>query len=173
MFWAITMNQELSIAQAHLKLALWNAEAELVKSSELYIQLQELGLPEEVVSRLHQILTHTKKAAGKIFSVGKIVLIKIIEFVKAHPFLVLSAGIGAVVGVAIAGLVTSIPFLGQLLAPVAAMLGITITAIGAIVGHRLDKQFQGVGQDLMEIAQHFFALLADILGSVFLSVANS
>ncbi len=69
MFWAIAMNQKLSIAQANLKLALWNSEAELVKSSELYIQLQELGLPEEVVSRLHEILTYTKKVAGRAFSV--------------------------------------------------------------------------------------------------------
>src|SRR5689334_4030404 len=128
MFWTIKMNQKLSIAQANLKLALWNAEAEPVKSSELYIQLQQLGLPEEVVSRLHEILNYTNKFVGRVFSIGNIVLIKIIEFVKAHPFLVVGAGIGAVVCSAIASLITSIPFLGQLLAPVAAMLGITITA---------------------------------------------
>lgn len=173
MFWTIKMNQKLSIAQANLKLALWNAQAELVNGSEIYIQLQELGLLEEVVSRLHEILNYTKKVAGRVFSIGKIVLIKIIEFVKAHPFLVVGAGIGAVVGSAIASLITSIPFLGQLLAPVAAMLGITITAIGAVVGHRFDKQFQGVGQDLVEIAQHFFALLADVFDCVFRGVANA
>lgn len=173
MFLTIKMKQKLSIAQANLKLALWNAEAETVKGSELYIQLQALGLPEEVVSRLHEILNYTKKVAGRVFSIGKIVLIKIIEFVKAHPFLVVGAGIGAVVGGAIASLITSIPFLGQLLAPVAAMLGITITAMGAVVGHRLDKQFQGVGQDLAEIAQNFFALLADVFDRVFHGVANT
>ncbi len=44
------MTQELSIAQANLKLAIWNAEAESVKSGNLYIELQTLGLPEEVVT---------------------------------------------------------------------------------------------------------------------------
>ncbi|MBW4582106.1 MAG: hypothetical protein KME42_21280 [Tildeniella nuda ZEHNDER 1965/U140] len=161
------MKQNLSTPQANLKLALWNAEAESLSSSELYIKLQELDLPEEVVSRLHQILTYTKKVAGKVFSVGKIVLLKVIEFVKAHPFLVAGAGIGAVIGGAIAGLITSIPFLGQLLAPIAAILGITITAVGAVIGHRLDKQFQGVGEDIVEIAQHFFALLKDVFSTVF------
>jgi hypothetical protein len=61
---------------------------------------------------LHELITFTKKVAGKVFAVGKIVLLKILEFVKAHPFLVVGAGIGAVIGVAIAGLITSIPFLG-------------------------------------------------------------
>lgn len=173
MFRIAAMKQELSTAQANLKLALWNAEAELVKSSKLYIQLQELGLPEEVVTRLHQLLTYTKKVAGKVFSVGKIVLLKIIEFVKAHPFLVVGFGIGAVVGSAIASLVISIPFIGQLLAPVAAMLGITIATVGAVVGHRLDKQFQNVGEDIVEITQHFFALLADVFGIVFHGIATA
>lgn len=160
-------NQELSTGQANLKLALWNAQAESVKSSDLYMQLQEIGLPEEIVSRLHELLTFTKKIAGKIFAVGKIVLLKILEFVKAHPFLVAGIGIGVVIGAAIAGLITSIPFLGQLLAPVAAVLGVTITGVGAVIGHRLDKQFQGVGEDIVEIAQHFFALLADVFNTLF------
>jgi len=99
-------NQNLSTAQANLKLALWNVEAESVKSSEVYAQLQELGLPEEVVSRLHELITFTKKVTGKVFAVGKIVLLKILQFVKAHPFLVVGAGIGAVIGAAIAGLIT-------------------------------------------------------------------
>lgn len=167
------MKQELSTAQANLKLAIWNAEAESVKSGNLYIELQTLGLPEEVVSRLHQILTYTKKVAGKVFSVGKIVLLKIIEFVKAHPFLVAGMGIGAVVGSAIASLIISIPFIGQLLAPLAAILGVTVAAVGAVVGHRLDKQFQNVGEDIVEIAQHFFALLADIFNTVFRSIATA
>ncbi|QFS48817.1 hypothetical protein [Nostoc sphaeroides] len=158
---------QLSAAQANLKLALWNAEAESVKSNEMYIQLQELGLPEEVVTRLHGLSTVTRKVSGKVFTLGKIVLIKIFEFVKAHPFLVAGVGIGAVVGAAIAGLITSIPLLGQLLAPIAAVLGITIIGVGAVVGHRLDKQFQGVGEDIVEIAQKFFALLTDVLNTVF------
>jgi hypothetical protein len=160
----------LSAAQANLKLALWNAGTESIKNSELYLQLQELGLPKEVVSRLHELITFTKKVSGKVFAVGKIVLIKIIAFVKAHPFLVVGAGIGAVVGAAVASLITSIPFLGQLLAPVAIVLGITITGIGAVIGHRLDKQFPGVGEDVTEIARDFFALLTDVFNTIFRNV---
>ncbi len=166
-------NRSLSTAQANLKLALWNAEAASVKSAEVYVELQELGLPEEVVSRLHELITFTKKVAGKVFAVGKIVFLKILEFIKAHPFLVVGMGIGAVIGAAIAGLITSVPFLGQLLAPLAAALGITVMAIGAVVGHRLDKQFQGVGEDIAEIAQQFFSLLSDVFNTAFRSVATA
>jgi hypothetical protein len=166
-------NSDLSIAQANLKLALWNAEANSVSSSELYAQIQELGLPEEVVSRLHELVNFTQRVTGKVFAIGKIVLLKILEFVKAHPFLIAGAGIGAVIGSAIAGLITAIPFLGPILAPIATILGITITVAGAVIGHKLDKQFQGVGEDIIEIAQQFFSLLASVINMIFRDVITA
>ena len=162
-----------SLAQSNLKIALWQVEAESMTSSDLYIWLNELGLPHEVSIRLREIVTYTKKTGSKVIAIGKIVLIKIIEFIKLHPFLVMGAGVGAVIGAAIATLITSIPFLGQLLAPLAIALGITITAVGAVVGHRLDKQFQGVGEDIVEITQEFFKLLANVFNSVFPNVITA
>jgi hypothetical protein len=163
-------NNDLSMAQANLKLALWNVEANSVTSSELYAQIQGLGLPEEVTSRLHELVNFTQRVASKVFAIGKIVLLKILEFVKAHPFLIAGAGIGAVIGSAIAGLITAIPFLGPILAPIAAILGITITVAGAVIGHKLDKQFQGVGEDIVEIAQQFFSLLTSVINMTFRDV---
>lgn len=163
-------NHKLSVAQSNLKVALWNAEADSITSSQLYAEIQELGLPQEVVIRLHELITFTKKVTGKVYAMGKIVLLKIIEFVKAHPFLVAGAGIGAVVGAAITGLITSIPFLGPILAPIAAVLGITITMIGMVLGHNLDKQFPGVGKDIAEIIQTFFSLFSDVFNTVFREV---
>lgn len=165
--------QTVSLAQANLKMGLWQVEAESMSSSELYVWLNELGLPYEVTIRLRELATYTKKADTKVFAVGKVVLIKIVEFVKAHPFLVIGAGIGAAIGAAVASLITAIPFLGQLLAPVAMALGITITVVGAVVGHRLDKRFQGFTEDIVEIAQEFFKLLADVFNSVFRNVITA
>jgi hypothetical protein len=163
----------ISSAQANLKLALYQAEADQISSSDLYASLVNSGLPNEVSIRLHELITYTKKVGSKVFSIGKIVLLKILEFIKAHPFLVAGAGIGAVVGGAIATLITSIPLLGQLLAPVATLLGITITVTGAIIGHNLDKKFKNVGQDIVEIAKEFFGLLTDIFNTVFRSVVTA
>ena len=163
-------NQKLSVAQSNLKLALWNAEADSITTSQLYAEIQELGLPQEVVSRLHELITFTKRVTGRVYAIGKIVLLKIIEFVKAHPFLVAGAGIGAVIGAAIAGLITSIPFIGPLLAPLATVLGITITTVGMVIGHRLDRQFPGVGKDIAEIIQEFFSLFSDVFNTIFRDV---
>jgi hypothetical protein len=165
--------QIVSTAQANLKMALWQVDADSMSSSELYAWLVDSGLPPEVTLRLHELVTYTKKVGSKVIAVGKIVLIKVLEFVKAHPFLVIGAGIGAVVGAAVASLITAVPILGQLLAPVAMALGITITAIGAVTGHRMDKCFQGVGEDVFEIAQEFFKLLRDVFNTVFRNVITA
>jgi len=164
------VKQRLSKSQADLKMSLWQVEAEDTTSAEIYMWLRESGLPNEVTIRLHELLTFTRKVAGRVISVGKVILIKIIEFVKAHPFLVTSAGIGAVVGVAITGMITSIPFVGPILAPVAIALGIVITMAGAVVGHNLDNRFPTVGKDIFEIAEDFFALFTDVFNTIFRNV---
>ena len=43
----------------------------------------------QIINKLHELVTYTKKAGNKVFAIGKIILIKIIEFVKAHAHLVL------------------------------------------------------------------------------------
>lgn len=165
--------ETLSPAQAKLKLALLNAEATAVKSSDVYLELQTFDLPPEVTSRLHDLLQVTKPIGGKVIAVGKVVLLQILEFIKQHPFLVTSLGVGAVIGTAVAGLITSIPLLGGVLAPLAAALGITITVLAGVVGYELDKNFQGVGQDIVEMAELFFRLLSNIVNTVFREVKDA
>lgn len=159
-------NETLSASQANLKLAIWNAEAGTARSADIYEWLQEIGLPEEVVLRLHDLVGHTVRIGKKVVSIGKVLLIKIIEFVKAHPFLVAGAGIAAVVGSAIYSLIISIPFVGPILEPIARALGIGLTLTGAVLGHVLDKQFKNVGQNIVEVASEFFQLLTTVLNAV-------
>lgn len=159
-------SEKLSPAQANLKMTLWNAEAGAIKSSDFYEYLQDMGLPEEVVTRLHELVSHTIKIGKKIIAIGKVLLVKIVEFVKTHPFLVAGAGIGAVVSAVIYNWIISIPWLGHFLEPVARALGIGIVFAGAVVGHGLDKQFKGVAQNIVEVANEFFKLLADVLNAL-------
>ena len=166
------MNEKvLSQAQADLKLTLMDADAQSTSSSDLYLWLIESGLSSEVAIRLKDLADITGKVADRAICIGKIILLKIIEFVKAHPNL----AIGIAVGAAIGALVGAVPFLGIYLAPVVAAISATI---GAIAGHRLDKIEQGktvnvsdditvIAQDLLEIAKHFFKLLIDIFNAVF------
>jgi hypothetical protein len=159
-------------AQANLKMALWQVEADTLTSSDLYAWLVDSGLPYEVTIRLHELATYTKKSGNKVLAVGKIILIKIIEFVKAHPNLAMGIALGAAVGL----LVNSIPVLGAVLAPLATALGITI---GAIAGHRLDKGKEvndgiiGVTQDIIEITRAFFQLLIDVFNTIFCHVITA
>jgi hypothetical protein len=160
-----------SQAKANFEFTLWNAEAEATTSSDLYLWLRESGLPAEVAIRLMNMVDHTEEVADRIIHIGKIILIKIIEFVKAHPHL----SIGVAVGAALSLLASMIPFLGAFLAPIVGLLGV---AVGAVAGHRLDKLEKGqtvnmrvelieIGQDIIEIAKEFFKLLIDIFNILF------
>lgn len=156
-----------SKAQANLQITLWNKQAEAASDDALYIRLQNLGLPEEIVSRLHDLITKVQNIADRVVRIGKIVLIQILDFVEENFFLVAGAGIGAILSAAIFSLITSIPFVGPLLAPIAQFLGITVTAAGAIAGHSLDQVLPEVGKSLREIAEKFFQLLANVFNAVF------
>lgn len=156
-----------SRGQANLQLALWNKQAEATSDDLLYIRLQKLGLPEEIVSRLHDLLTKVQNVAGKVIRIGKVVLMKILDFVEENFFLVAGIGIGVILSAAIFGLMTSIPFVGPLLAPIAKFLGITITVAGAVAGHSLDQVLPEVGQSLRQIAEKFFQLLASVFNAIF------
>jgi len=160
----------VTLAQTNLDLALLNAEAESIASSDLYIWLHE-RLPSEIAIRLYDLVDKTEEVADRIISIGKIILIKIIEFVNTHPNLTLGIALGVAIGV----LVNQVPYLGPFLSPIAMALGVSI---GAVAGHRLDKREKGqvansdvnliaISQDLIEIAKEFFKLLIDIFNAVF------
>lgn len=165
--------QVLTPAVANLELTLLNAEAESWSSSDFYEWLDKAGLSKEVSMSLKNLIENTKEIAGRVISIGKIILMKILEFIKAHPNLAVGVAIGAAIGALV--LLIPIPFVGGLLAPITIALG---ASLGAIAGNRIDKRENGqpvnteVGftaliQDAIEIAKAFFKLLIDIINAVF------
>lgn len=160
-----TMTQPL----ARLELALWQAEADMASSSDIYIRLTEMGLPSEVAIRLKELLEWAKPIGDKMISIGKIIVIKLIEFIEKHPNLATGIALGA----AVSSLIAAIPFLGPILAPIALPLGITV---GAIAGHRVDKAQDGkmnsglglidITQDVIEIARAFFQCFIETLTAI-------
>ena len=163
------MGTTITMPQAKLEVVLWQADADMVSSSDLYIRLTEMGLPSEVAIRLKELLEIVKAIGGRVISIGKIIVIKLIEFIERHPNLATGMALGA----AVSSLIASIPFLGPILAPIAMLLGI---AIGGIAGHRVDKAQGGkmdgdlgtiaIAQDVIEIARAFFQLFIDTLTAV-------
>lgn len=167
----------LKLANSNLEMSLLQAAADSFTSKELYAWLINSGLPTQITTKLHELVTYTKKAGGKVFAVGKIILVKIIEFVKAHPHFVAGIGIGMTVGLTVQTLVSSIPFIGAALAPVAGALtsSLGIVILG-IAGHRLDKRSQGkqvstgfigVAEEVIEITKDFFEFIIDIFNTIF------
>ena len=173
----------LKFANSNLEMALLQAEANSFTNNEIYVWLIDSGLPNEIATRLHELVTYTKKTGNKVLAIGKIILIKIIEFVKAHPHLVSGIGIGLTVGLAVQCLVSSIPFIGTVLAPVAGALTSALgIAILGVAGHRLDKRSQGkqvsdgfigVAEDVIEITKEFFAFIADVFNTIFHQVITA
>jgi ElaB/YqjD/DUF883 family membrane-anchored ribosome-binding protein len=171
------VHKVLSKAQAILKFELWHVAAESIRSSEVYSKLQELRLPTEVVDVLYSLIDKTKKIGGRVFNVGKIVLLKVIDFVKAHPFLSLGIASGIfvghnilLVGHAITGLISHVPFLSSLLTPISAkitaILSVIPSIVGAILGYRLDKKIPDIGQNAKEILEAFFSLLIEVFNTI-------
>ncbi len=160
------MGTTMTLPQARLELALWQADADMTSNSNLYLRLTEMGLPSEVAIRLKGLLEFVKPIGDKMISIGKIIALKLIEFIEQHPNLATGMALGA----ALSSLIASIPFLGPILAPIALPLGITV---GAIAGHRMDKAQGGtmngdlslipIAQDVIEIARAFFQLFIDTL----------
>lgn len=156
--------KKLTPAQANLELIVLSSEAEAMSSSDFYAWLKDCGLPDEVAIRLKAIAEITAEVGARVINVGKMILMKIIEFVKAHPKMT----VGIAVGAAIGALVNAIPLIGPYLSPIATLIGVTV---GALAGHRLDKAASGlprnsgliaIGQDVIEIATAFFQLFLDI-----------
>jgi hypothetical protein len=161
------MATTLTLPQARLELALLQADADLSSSSDLYIRLTEMGLPSEIAIRLKALLEIVKPVGDKMISIGKIIALKLIEFIEQHPNLATGIALGA----AVSSLIASIPFLGPILAPIALPLGISL---GAIAGHHMDQDRNvtndigpiAIAQDVIEIARAFFQLFIDTLTAV-------
>ncbi len=75
-------NPSITIEQAELEMILLQIDADSMSSSDLYVWLQQSGLSPELACKLHNLVDKTKEIGGQVISIGKIILIKIIEFAK-------------------------------------------------------------------------------------------
>lgn len=159
------MKSIVSKAEAELELALMQSESDSMTSSDLYIWLRECGLPPEIAIRIKDLVNVTKRIGDKVVSIGKLIVMKLRDFITAHKGLV----IGSLLGAAIASLVSALPLLGSLLAPLGTLLGLTFV----VTGHQQDKyeargavRLLEVPQNLIEIAQVYFEVFIETLQAV-------
>jgi hypothetical protein len=123
--------------------------------------LFEFCLPAEFVTRLEEIWKKTKEVAGEIVQIGKIIVGKIFDFIRANQNLALGVAIGA----AISAIVGMVPFLGFILGPLA---GLATVPAGIYFGIKIDAKQKNVGFDeqLFTVARQFFNIFAEIFNAL-------
>lgn len=151
----------ISPEQGMFELSLMNGEASIYNFDDLVVESINRGVAPEIITRLRELWGKTKYIAGEIISVGKIIVQKIFEFLKANPKLT----IGLALGAAISALIAGIPFIGPLVAPVSTTIS---TLYGAGVGAAMEQgDLSGSPYSAaIELASKFFELLKSIFNAV-------
>lgn len=146
-----TKQATLNSEQAMLEFTLLNAETSGQSFDDVVLDGLQKGIPPEMLTRMKSLWEQTKKIGNEVIEVGKIIVMKIIEFLKANPKLAVSLAIGAAVYL----LAHAIPFLGPLLAPLSASIAALYT-FGKL----------SILDDVVKLATEFFALLVGIFNAV-------
>jgi hypothetical protein len=156
-----TIVKPLTPEQGLFELTLMNGEVADSSFDTVVVEAIDRGLPPEIITRLKELWDKTKVIAGEIVSVGKIIVQKILEFLKSNPQLTIGLAIGAAVSVLIAG----IPIIGPLLAPLSTVV---TTLYGAGVGALMAKgdHSGSIFSAAIELANKFFELLKSIFTAI-------
>lgn len=158
----------MSEAEARLEIGLLNTKIADFDEIDFAVMLTNAGLPQEIVTRLGTLSSYTHPIGGHVIEIGKIILMKIWDFIKAHPNLAVGIAIGAALG----ALTQLIPFIGSIISSILTPL---LAFLGGLAGHHLDKRQQGIvveygivtiAEDLITLAKEFFLLFASITNAL-------
>lgn len=144
---------------ALLELTLMNAEAEEESFEKFFISGTKMGIPTEVLTRLHQLWEQVQVIGGHAIAVGKIMVERIFAFLSANPRI----AVGAAIGLALTYLLSGIPFIAPLLTPLALALGAWGAGYGAATGEHVDPS---VLTSLTALVEKFFELLRSVFEGV-------
>jgi len=132
--------------------------------TDMFTYLVDRGLPLSLATRMEELWDKTKMIGQRVISIGKIIVLRILDFVEQHTNLAIGVAIGAAIG----ALVSLIPFIGHFLAPIAALFGI---AVVGFQGHMIDLAIQngyraGISEGIITLAKVFFQLFSDIINAL-------
>lgn len=144
--------------EALLDISIMNAEASNTSFTDIFIQLSNEGLPAEVITRMEGIWKTTKVISGEVIQIGKIIVLKIFEFIKANIGLALGLAIGA----AISAMVGMIPFIGPWLQHLVEPLLLSLSAFMGYTVETGDSPFEAA----ITLAKNFFKLLAETFNAI-------
>jgi hypothetical protein len=138
---------EVNGDQALSDLKLLNEKTIKLDFHEYILDGIERNVPTEILTRMEELWDITKAIGGEIIAIGKIIVMKIFDFLKANPKLAAGLAVGAIIYF----LSNAIPLIGPILAPILA----TITAIYTL--YKITS-----ANEMQEMIKDFFKLLASI-----------
>jgi hypothetical protein len=169
----------MNTSQAKMDLVILNAKAEKIDEVDFITDLVNMGLAQEIITRLQVLFKQVKYLAGQTINIGKIILMQLWEFLKENQNMVAGFAVGIGLTALSSMLVATVPLIGGFLSafitPIVAMIAIPI---GTLKGHRLDKRAKNevVGdsllEDLITIAKNFWSLFVNILESTYLELKD-
>lgn len=151
--------------KATFEALLLQAEASGLDKVEAMAFFSNQGVPLEIITRMDSLWEQTVIVAKQVLNIGKIIIMKLIQFIIENPNMV----IGVAIGIGLGMISNAIPFIGGFIAPI---VTIAFATIGALRGHRLDKVLKGeyVGDSLIEdaitIIKKFWNFFCEIFNAV-------
>lgn len=159
--------------KAEFELLGMQAKAAKLEEVDFIAWLINKGLPPEVVNRLKELFCKIQYIGGQAINIGKIIIMKLMQFVDENQHMVIGMAIGIGISVLASAMAAAVPLIGGLLSGIA----FTITAfivipLGTLQGHRLDKALNGeltgdsLIADMITIARRFWELFVDIFSTI-------
>ena len=151
--------------KATFEALLFQAEASGLDKVETMAFLSNQGVPLEVITRMDSLWEQTVMVANQVLHIGKIIIMKLIQFIKENPNMI----IGLAIGLGLGMLSASVPFIGNFIAPI---VTVAFSTIFVLKGHRLDKTMKGeyIGDSLIEdtiiIIKKFWSFFYEIFNAV-------
>lgn len=166
------MAAQLTRLDSAIQLEILQANVDDSFKNDLLTKVINADLPTELVTRLEQLWTTTKTIGAKVIHLGKLIFSEIYKFITTYPHLT--------IGVAIAGalqvIVTAIPIIGPLLAPIVQIIAMSI-------GFRIDRDEEvatdleglavGAITDAMKVAKEFFQYLIKLFKAAWQEATGS
>ncbi len=141
--------------EALLELSMINAESMDYDFTDVKVKFLNEGIPAEIVTRFEDLWEKTKVIAGEVVAIGKIIVMKIYDFILANKYIATGVAIGAV----LSAIAASIPILGLLVGPV---ISTCAMLYGAFEGAKLDADTENPVKAIFNTAQSFIVLFKDI-----------
>ena len=138
----------------HYELEKMNEESKNVNINDFYVWLINKGVPQEVVLSLKRIADYVEKISGKVYRIGKIILLKIWEFLNKHKELTVMVGLALVISF----LVSTVPFIGGLLEVGSIVVSLVVISLQIRNEFKelVKNSFQGITDIFNEVGKEIF-----------------